>query len=193
MFLRNYFIGFLKESGFVRFAHSILFNFQVPHSALPFGSRRCLDDSLFILPQRFPFVKGFLKIFPGRRSLPKPFQIPPNAGNSWGCRPFEPAGSRGDLHIIPLPPGNVKGKMQNRHFIRFQKPIIDKTVHFRPACKMQRLQTGYKILISLSVSYTNDKLSVDLCRPNMKNRFYLLPTFWPNYIIKSINALRAKG
>ena len=75
MFLRNYFIGFLKESGFVRFAHSILFNFQVPHSALPFGSRRCLADSLFILPQRFPFVKGFLKIFPRRLRLPKPFQV----------------------------------------------------------------------------------------------------------------------
>ena len=63
MFLRNYFIGFLKESGFVRFAHSILFNFQVPHLRYrQTGSRRCLVDSLFILPQLFPFVKRFLKI-----------------------------------------------------------------------------------------------------------------------------------
>ena len=55
--------GFLKESGFVRFAHSILFNFQVPHFRYRrAGSRRCLVDSLFILPQLFPFVKRFLKI-----------------------------------------------------------------------------------------------------------------------------------
>ena len=63
MFLRNYFIGFLKEFGFVRFAHSILFNFQVPRLRYrQTGSRRCLVDSLFILPQLFPFVKRFLKI-----------------------------------------------------------------------------------------------------------------------------------
>ena len=51
-----------KNSGFVRFAHSILFNFQVPHLRYrQTGSRRCLVDSLFILPQLFPFVKRFLK------------------------------------------------------------------------------------------------------------------------------------
>ena len=52
-----------KNSGFVRFAHSILFNFQVPHICYRRTGLRCrLVDSLFILPQLFPFVKRFLKI-----------------------------------------------------------------------------------------------------------------------------------
>ena len=62
MFLRNYFIGFLKESGFVRFAHSILFNFQVPH--LRYRRPVCVAVSLtayLFYHIFFHLSRGFLK------------------------------------------------------------------------------------------------------------------------------------
>ena len=98
-----------KNSGFVRFAHSILFNFQVPHLRYrQTGSRRCLVDSLFIIPQLFPFVKRFLKIsfrkFSQRSALlifRKVFKVPLNPGFIWGSVSGGVTLSRGDLLILP--------------------------------------------------------------------------------------------
>ena len=84
MFLRNYFIGFLKESGFVRFAHSILFNFQVPH--LRYRRPVCVAVSLtayLFYHIFFHLSRGFLKFlledFQERSALsifPKAFKVP---------------------------------------------------------------------------------------------------------------------
>ena len=110
MFLRNYFIGFLKESGFVRFAHSILFNFQVPHLSLPARPVRVavsLTAYLFY-HSFFPFVKRFLKIsfrkFSKRSALlsfRKGFQSPLDLGFIWGSVSGGVTLSRGDLLILP--------------------------------------------------------------------------------------------
>ena len=105
-----------KNSGFVRFAHSILFNFQVPHLRYrQTGSRRCLVDSLFILPQLFPFVKRFLKIsfrkFSKRSALlifRKVFKALWTSVLSGVVPPQRSFRSRGDLLSLPPHPPNVK-------------------------------------------------------------------------------------
>ena len=62
MFLRNYFLDSSKNPGsFVsHIRYCLIFKFLM--SATVSGSRCRLADSLFILPQLFPFVKRFLKI-----------------------------------------------------------------------------------------------------------------------------------
>ena len=76
--------GFLKESGFVRFAHSILFNFQVPH--LRYRKPVCVAVSLtayLFYHIFFHLSRGFLKFlsedFQERSALSifrKAFKVP---------------------------------------------------------------------------------------------------------------------
>ena len=49
-----------KNSGFVRFAHSILFNFQVPHIALPFPVRAAASLTAYLFYHSvFRLSRGF--------------------------------------------------------------------------------------------------------------------------------------
>ena len=78
MFLRNYFLESLKRKipgSFVsHIRYCLIFKFLI--CATVAGLRRRLADSLFIIPQRVPLVKGFLKISFRRLRLPNPSQNP---------------------------------------------------------------------------------------------------------------------
>ena len=134
MFLRNYFLDSSKNPGsFVsHIRYCLIFKFLI--SATVSGSRRCLADSLFILPQLFPFVKRFLKIsfrkFWKRTALQhfrEGFKILWTSVFTGVVPPRSGFRSRGDLTILPQAAAFVNRKIANQQFICFMRKRWDKT------------------------------------------------------------------
>ena len=106
--------GFLKESGFVRFAHSILFNFQVPHIRYRVRFASLSRWQLIYFTTAFSFCQEvfenfFSEVFEahGASTLPGRFSLSTCQKLKLGFVSGGITLSRGDFHILAPDAENV--------------------------------------------------------------------------------------